>query len=74
MYDDITDYPGETIKKSYLTTIKCLFNSTVSKENPKFMTAGVKKFYLVTPMDLAPGFAIRAASTRTPGCVITTTL
>eukprot|EP00804_Cyclotella_cryptica_P015695 CCRYP_018924-RA/>CCRYP_018924-RA protein AED:0.15 eAED:0.15 QI:0/-1/0/1/-1/1/1/0/1314 len=46
------DYPGElTTRTADLTTSKILWNSTLSTEGARYMTADVKNFYLCTPME-----------------------
>jgi hypothetical protein len=49
---DRIDYPGETATKNVdLTTSKCLWNSTISTPNARYMYADVNNFYLNTLMD-----------------------
>jgi hypothetical protein len=49
---DRIDYPGETATKNAdLTTSKCLWNSTISTTDARYMCADVKKLYLNTPLD-----------------------
>jgi hypothetical protein len=49
---NLIQYPGDVSKgSSDLTTSPCLWNSTISTEDAKYMCLAVKNFYLVTPMD-----------------------
>eukprot|EP00804_Cyclotella_cryptica_P019007 CCRYP_006480-RA/>CCRYP_006480-RA protein AED:0.25 eAED:0.14 QI:0/0/0/1/1/1/2/0/936 len=56
------DYPGElTTRTADLTTSKILWNSTISTEGARYMTADVKNFYLCTPMERYQYMKIKAA-------------
>jgi hypothetical protein len=49
---NLIQYPGDVSSRSaYLTTSKCLWNSTISTEGANYMCLDVKNFYLGTPMD-----------------------
>jgi hypothetical protein len=49
---NLIHYPGDVSTRSaYLTTSKCLWNSTISTEGAKYMCLDVKNFYLGTPME-----------------------
>jgi hypothetical protein len=49
---NLIQYPGDVSTRSAdLTTSKCLWNSTISTEGPKYMCLDVNKFYLGTPRD-----------------------
>ena len=49
---NLIDYPGElTTRTADLTTTKILWNSVVSTEGARYMTADIKSFYLETPLD-----------------------
>ena len=49
---DRIDYPGNTSTKTAdMTTVKTLFNSTISTKAARFMTGDLKDFYLGTPLD-----------------------
>jgi hypothetical protein len=49
---NLIQYPGDVSTRSEdLTTLKCLWNSTLSTEGGKYMCLYVKIFYLGTPMD-----------------------
>jgi hypothetical protein len=51
---DRISYPGETATKNAdLTTSKCLWNSTISTPDARYMCADVKNFYLNTLLDRA---------------------
>ena len=46
------EYPRElTTCTADLTTIKIMWNSVISTEGARYMTADVKNFYLGTPLD-----------------------
>jgi hypothetical protein len=56
------DYPGElTTRTADLTTSKILWNSTISTDGARYMTADVKNFYLCTPMERYQYMKIKAA-------------
>jgi len=49
---NLIDYPGElTTHTADLTTTKLMWNSVISTEGAKYMTADIKSFYLETPLD-----------------------
>ena len=49
---NLIDYPGElTTRTADLTTTKLMWNSVISTEGAKYMTADIKSFYLETPLD-----------------------
>ena len=49
---NLIHYPGELATRTAdLVTTKILWNSVLSTENAKFITADVKNFYLNTPLD-----------------------
>jgi len=52
MGGNLINYPDDCgTPTADLLTVKLLFNSIISTPNCKFMTIGIKDFYLMTPMD-----------------------
>ena len=51
MGGNLINYPGNCgTPTADLLTVKLLFNSIISTRNAKFMSIGIKDFYLCTPM------------------------